>query len=373
MNGLRTWVEINKKAIAQNYEIFRKLIGNKCRLMAVVKSNAYGHGLIGFSKEMQKLGADWFGVDSVVEALALRKSGIKKSILVLGHTLPERLKEIAAYDISMTVSSFAALEAFKKIKKDFPKIHLKIDTGMHRQGFFVKELPEIVLFLKNKLPKVKVEGLYTHFAAAKDPASLYDTNRQIGEFKKAVKIIEDGGFKPIKHAAATSGAVLFPNAHFDMARIGIGLYGLWPSSEIRSAFSNKIKLAPVLSWRTIIGEIKEVKKGERVGYDFTEQLSRSSRIAILPIGYWHGYPRALSSIGHVLIHGQHAKVLGRVSMDMTVVDVSNIKNVKVGDIVTLIGKDGKEAISAEELAEISGTINYEFITRINPLIERVYI
>lgn len=375
MSGFRTWIEINKKAIAENYRTLRKLIGNKCRLMAVVKSNAYGHGLVGFSKEAQKLGVDWFGADSVVEAQALRNSGIKKPILVFGHTLPERLKEAVDENISLTVSSFDGLKNLKILRHRKPedlRVHLKVDTGMHRQGFYVKDLPEAVRFLKIKLPQVKVEGVYTHFAAAKNPAFPRDTLIQINEFKKAIKIVESGGFKPIKHAAATSGAILFPEARFDMARIGIGLYGLWPSAEVNSAAGGEIKLAPVLSWRTIIGEIKEVKKYDRVGYDFTERLNRDSNIAILSVGYWHGYPRSLSSVGQVLIRGQRAKVLGRVSMDMTAVDVTGIKNAKVGDAVTLLGCDGRKKILAEELAQLAGTINYEFITRINPLIERVY-
>ncbi len=372
MLGLRTWIEIDKKAIAENYKTFRKLAGVNCSLMAVVKSNAYGHGLIVFSKAAEKQGVDWFGADSIVEALALRKNGIKKPILVLGHTLPERINEAALANIGLTISNHIALRALGKLKNNFPKIHLKIDTGMHRQGFYVENLPDVISFLKSKLPQVKIEGIYTHFAAAKNPAFPSNTSHQIEEFKKAASIVESAGFKPIKHAAATSGAVAFPESHFDMVRIGIGLYGLWPSTEAKLAFSDKIKLAPVLSWRTIIGEIKEVKKGGRVGYDFTEKLNRNSRIAILPVGYWHGYPRALSSVGRVLIGGKRAKVLGRVSMDMTAVDVTDINNAKVGDVVTLIGRDGKDRITAEELAELSGTINYELITRINPLIERVY-
>jgi len=376
MKGLRTWIEINKKAIGENLESFRKLAGKKCRIMAVVKSNAYGHGLIGFSKETQRLGADWFGVDSIVEALVLRKNRIKKPILVLGHTLPERLNDATEYDISLTISSFEGLKNLKNYRhrksKDF-KIHLKIDTGMHRQGFFVDDLPRVISFLKSKTPEIKVEGLYTHFAAAKDPVSPAVTLRQLKEFKKAIDVVEQAGFRPIKHAAATGGAILFPEARLDMARIGIGLYGLRPSPEIGKKFVRKLKLTPVLSWKTIIGEVKNVKKGEGIGYDFTEHVRRNSRIAILPIGYWHGYPRVLSSVGHVLIRGRRAKILGRVSMDMTVVDITGIKNAKVGDIATLIGKDGKNEITTDELARFSGTINYEFITRINPLIERVYL
>jgi len=365
--GLRTWIEIDRKAIKHNYKIFRSLIAKKCQLMAVVKSNAYGHSLLDFSKEMEKLGADWLGVDSIVEAEALRKEKIKTPILVLGHTLAKKISTAAKNNISLTISSFEGLDSLLKIKNPI-KIHLKIDTGMHRQGFFIPELEKVAQILK-KNKNIKVEGTYTHFSSAKNPAFPHETLKQISQFKEAIKILKTAGFNPIKHAAATSGAINFPQSHFNMVRIGIGLFGMWPSKETREAFRDKIKLKPILLWKTVVSEIKNLSKGDRIGYDLTETVNKNSRIAVLPIGYWHGYPRALSSIGRVLIRGKKAKILGRISMDMMVVDITDIKNAKIWDEAILIG----EKITADNLAYLADTINYEITTRINPLIKRVYI
>lgn len=369
--SLRTWVEVDKKALKNNYNAFRGLISKNCKLMAVVKSNAYGHGLIDYSILMQELGADFFGVDSITEALTLRKNGIKKPILVLGYTMPENFDEASKNNISLTISSFESLKSIKKYDKPL-NIHLKIDTGMHRQGFQLDEIERAVKYIKDRSASINIEGVYTHFAAAKNPSFPLETNKQIKQFEEALKIIESYGFKPIKHAAATSGAIVFPKSHFDMVRIGIGMMGLWPSYETKACFEKRIKLEPVLCWKTIISEIKEIKKGESIGYDFTETLGSDSTIAILPIGYWHGYRRDLSSIGHVLVKGKRAKILGRVSMDMIVIDITGIKGVKVCDEVILIGADGKEEVSAYEIALLGDTSWYETITQINPLIKRIY-
>jgi alanine racemase len=377
-NGLRTWIEINKAAAENNYKIFRKLIPKNCLLMAVVKSNAYGHGLVDFSRLMQKFGVDWFGVDSIVEALALRGAGIRKNILVLGYTLPEKLKDAAKNNISVTISSLAHLSSPRLNLGElgeFPKplkIHLKIDTGMRRQGFQLAELPKVINLLKKLKNKIKVEGIYTHFAAAKNPSFPGDTLRQIKLFEEAVKTLKAAGLNPIKHAAATSGTIIFPESRYDLVRVGIGLYGLWPSKETEAAFADKINLKPVLSWKTIIGEIKNTAKGDRIGYDFTETFSKPAKIAILPVGYWHGYPRLLSSIGRVIIKGKLARVLGRVSMDMLAVDVSEVKNPKIGDEAVLIGKSGEKRVSAENIADLAGTSSYEILSRLNPLIKRIY-
>lgn len=372
-NYLRTWIEIDKRAIKNNYSIFRNLIGKNCKLMAIVKSNAYGHGLVDFSKIIEKMGIDWLGVDSIVEAESLRKAGLKKPILVLGYTLRDKIDVAVKDNISLTISDFPALKNLKNIigRGKKIKIHLKIDTGMCRQGFSVSEIPMVIKILKSgKLP-LKLEGVYTHFSSAKNPSFPFSTSDQIKKFKKAIDLLELAGFKGfIKHAAATSGAIIFPQSHFDLVRVGIGLYGLWPSKETKEAFKDKIKLKPVLSWKTIIGQIKDLPRGSKIGYDMTETLSRASKVAILPIGYWHGFPRALSSIGRVIIRGQKARVLGRVSMDMIVVDVTEIKNIKIGDEVILIGKSGNSEISADDLACLIDTTNYEIVTRINPLIKK---
>ena len=374
-HNLRTWIEINQRALKNNYSIFRRLIGPKCLLMSVVKSNAYGHSLIDFSRATESLGIDWFGVDSIVEAESLRKAGLKKPILVLGYTLESKIGNAFKNNISLTVSDFSTLKNLKNIKIHGHKlkIHIKIDTGMHRQGFFVSEIPAVIKILKSQ-PNIILEGVYTHFSSAKNPAFPSATFNQIEQFKKAIDLFESAGFKGfIKHTAATSGTIIFPQSHFDLVRIGIGLCGLWPSKETKEAFREKIKLEPVLSWKTIVGQIKSLPKGSKVGYDLTETLDRSSSVAILPIGYWHGFPRSLSSIGKVLIKGNEVKVIGRVSMDMISVDVTDVKNVKVGDEVILIGRSEKSEISVDDMAYLSDTINYEIVTRLNPLIKRIVV
>ncbi len=374
--NVRTWIEISKRALKNNYSVFRRLIPSKCLLMAVAKSNAYGHSLIDFSREAENLGVDWFGVDSIIEAERLRENGFKKPILVLGYTLPNKIEDAIKNNISLTIADFQALKNLKTAKKTSGKlkIHLKIDTGMHRQGFFVSEIPAVIKVLKSKNFPVILEGVYTHFSSTKNPAFPSATYHQIEEFKKAVNLLKSAGFKvPIKHAAATSGTIIFPQSHFDLVRIGIGLYGLWPSKEIKKAFNRKIKLEPILSWKTVVGQIKNLPKGSKIGYDLTETLNRSSKVAVLPIGYWHGFPRSLSSIGRVLINGKETKVLGRVSMDIVSVDVTDVKNVKVGNEAVLIGKSGKLEFSVDDMAYLSNTTNYEIVTRLNPLIKRIVV
>jgi len=368
--GLRTWIEIDTKKLKANYSIFRKLAGKGTMLMAITKSNAYGHGLIDFSKLMHKFGADWLGVDSIVEALAIRKAGIRIPILVLGYTMPERYSEAARAGVSVTISNFAALKAAVGVAtRSKPlRVHIKIDTGMHRQGFLPADIAKVFPYFKKKNANLRFEGIYTHFAAAKNPAFPKDTKAQITLFEKVLEEVHHAGFRPIRHATATSGTILFPEAHYDMIRVGIGMYGLWPSKEAEAAFHHQFRLKPVLTWKTIVSEIKELTAGSRVGYDFTEELGRHSIVAICPVGYWHGYPRALSSIGYFVVRGQQAKILGRISMDMIIVDVTDIKGVVVGDEATIIG----EGITADALAYLADTSNYEIVTRINPLIKRIY-
>ncbi|MEK7630949.1 MAG: alanine racemase [Patescibacteria group bacterium] len=368
--SLRTWIEIDTKKLKANYTAFRKLAGKGNMLMAITKSNAYGHGLLDFSRTMKKLGADWLGVDSIVEALAIRKAGIRMPILVLGYTMPERYAEAARAGISVTISNFAALKsAVGEATRSKPlRVHIKIDTGMHRQGFLPDDIAKVFPYFKKKNANLRFEGIYTHFAAAKNPAFPKDTKAQIALFEKVLDAAHEAGFRPIRHATATSGAILFPEAHYDMIRIGIGMYGLWPSKEAEAAFHHQFRLKPILSWKTIISEVKELATGSRVGYDFTEELGRHSVVAICPVGYWHGYPRALSSVGYFIVRGKQAKILGRISMDMIIIDITDIKGVVVGDEATIIG----EGITADALAYLADTSNYEIVTRINPLIKRIY-
>ncbi len=373
--GLRTWVEIDKKAIENNYRVFRNLIPKKTKLMAVIKSNAYGHGLVDFAKEVSSLGADWLCVDSVVEANTLRKEGLKKPILVLGYTLPELIAEGVENDISFAISSFEQLKTLESIKTTKPKrIHIKVDTGMGRQGFLEKDLlPLISQLKKSKETEQIIEGLFSHLASAKNPAFPQSAKSQVVIFQKWVQAFKKENWKPMVHILATGGAIIYPEFSFDAVRIGIGLYGIWPSKETEYFAKDKISLLPALSWKTLISEIKELPKGARIGYDGTELLEKDTKVAVCPIGYWHGFPRALSSIGRVLIRGKIVRVLGRVSMDMIVIDITNVENVEVEDEVVLIDKERKEEVGAEFQASLIEMSPYELITRINPLIKRFYI
>src|SRR3989338_2687955 len=379
MKQFKTWIEIDRKAIAQNARTFRGFIGKEtnpkaknggAKLMAVVKSNAYGHGLWVFAKEAQKAGVDGFCVDSVAEGVTLRERGIVKSILVLGFTLSGLFEKAFENSITISVSSIDGLRALAQAKKK-PNFHLKIDTGMHRHGLYIDQVPTAAVYIKkNKLP---IRGVFTHFASAKDINYPTYTEKQFTIFENAVVALRRAGFKNlVRHVAATGGTLVNKKYHLDWVRVGAGLYGLWPSKELEMQLGNKITLKPVLSWHTIVSEVKRVKKGEFIGYDLVYRASRDMTIAVLPVGYWHGFSRALSAGGAVLIKGKRAPVVGRVSMDIVVVDVSGI-TCKQGDEVVIIGKQGKEELSAFDVAQKAGTIHYELLTRLNPLIERIVV
>lgn len=371
--GLRTWVEISKKAIHANYRAFRSLVPKNVKILSVVKSNAYGHDIFQFAQELELCGVDMLAVDSLVEALALRKNKIKTPILVLGYTLPEMYEKAVKKNIHITISSMSGLKNFLKTPYAYKiPIHIKVDTGMHRQGFMFSEKASVLKLLKAHHEKIIFAGLYTHFASAKDPNDIEFTKKQISEFTSWVDDVHKNNFAPIVHAGATGGVLAFNESHFDMVRVGIGMYGVYPSDAIETHLKEKLKLQPILTWKTIISEIKEVSEGEGVGYDLTHELSKKTKVAVCPVGYWHGYIRLLSNNGHVLVNGGVAPVLGRVSMDMITIDVSDIKNVKAGDEVVLIGTSEGREITAGELAQRASTTAYEVLTRLNPLMRRFY-
>lgn len=367
----KTWVDINIVAIRKNASYFRSLLSPTTQLWSVVKSNAYGHGLFDFSQTIEK-NVDGFCVDSVVEAIALRREGIQKNILVLGPTLIELFDEAVTHTVTITIStkkSLAHIAQCIRNGKSVPAFHLKIDSGMHRQGFYPHEIEEIITFIKeNNMP---LSGVYTHFSSAKDYNYPSHTEEQHTKFMRVVTMINQRGYGHIiKHAAATGAALMNKKYHLDAVRIGIGLYGLWPSNEMKTQQENTAVIEPVLSWHAYISEIKDCPAREYIGYDSTERMKQDGRIAIIPIGYWHGYRRGFSSRGEVLIRGQRARVLGRVSMDMIIVDVSHIA-CQEGDVATIIGRQEKDEITADDLALTIGTTSYEIITCINPLIKRV--
>lgn len=365
----RTWLEISKKALISNANQFRKLVKDK-KILAVLKSNAYGHGL----KEVAQIlnpKIDWFGVDNLKEALVINELGLGKPILILGYTPLSWLPQIVNKNISLTVYN---KETLKKIIALRPpkkvKIHLKIETGMNRQGVFIKNLLDFIKIIERNDKYLLLEGMSTHFSDIKRPPDFSYSKYQLGLFKKAIGILDRNNFEvPIFHCAATSATLLYPETYFDMVRVGIGLYGLWPSKQVRKN-GVKIKLRPALSWKSVVAQVKEINKGEFVGYGRTWRAKRKTKIAVIPVGYYDGFDRGLSNLGRVLIKGKFAPVVGRVSMDMITVDISEIPHVRLEEEVVLIGKSGKKEITAEEVAEKTGTIGYEIIARINPLLSR---
>ncbi len=366
-HNYKTWVEVSREALENNIRVVRGLLKPETKLLAVVKSNAYGHGLVETAKIFCETGADWLGVDNIDEAILLRESGIKVPILVMGYTPVDRFEEAVKNDLRLTSYNLLPKSLVPNI---YPALHLKIDTGMSRQGILVLELSE---FLKSLPAGVNIEGVFTHFANADNLDDRSYPNLQLANFNKALKIFQEHDIKPaIRHAVATTGLLTMPEAQLDMVRIGIAFYGLWPSAEFSDKFK-KLKLKPTLSWKTRIVQIKNIKTGTPVGYGINENVKKDTKIAVLPVGYYDGYDRALSSVGEVLIDGKRCKILGRVSMNLVVADATNVKNTNVGDEVVLIGEQGKERIVAEELAGKIGTISYEVVSRINPLLPRIYI
>jgi alanine racemase len=368
----KTWVEIDPAAFRFNVRACRALLKPRTGLWLVCKSNAYGHGLVPLASMGEKLGLDGYCVDSVVEGSRLREAGLAKPILVLGPTLPHLLPSAAEHTLHLTVSGWDALEALAKAPKK-PGYHLKIDTGMHRQGFYPADLPKAWTRIRKSGLESKLAGVYTHFMAAKDPGYPGSARAQFDEFGKALAFLKKAPGRPARftaHCAASGAALLDRRYHLDAVRFGICLYGLWPSKELEMRFGGAMRFKPVLSWRSIVSEVKAAAKGSFVGYDMTERLDRNSKLAVVPIGYWHGYDRGLSGNGEVLVNGRRARVRGRISMDMIIVDITDAP-CRAGDVVTLIGRDGRHAVTAAELGSCIGTTAYEILTRINPLVKRI--
>lgn len=356
-------VLISKSALIHNLRAYRRAIGD-ARVMAVVKSNAYGHGMTQVAKTIER-DTDWFGVAGGSEALALRKAGIKKPILVLSFYDDQQIPDLVKQKISLAVYDFKQaklISAAAKKLKTTANIHLKVDTGTSRLGVSPKDVASFVDKLV-RLPNLKIEGVFSHFAASEE--NLEFTRKQNFLFDAVIEELEWRGIDPLPHIACTAAGIVVSGSRHCMVRLGIGLYGLWPSQQAKK--QAKFDLQPILTWQTKIIQIKDLPKGTYVGYGLTYQTKRPTKLAVLPIGYFDGYDRKLGNFGEVMVGTRRCRVLGRVCMNLTMVDVTDVKNVKVGDKVELIGKE----ITADELAKKIGTINYEVVTRINPLISRV--
>ena len=374
----KTWVEVSRSALLHNFSVFSKVLGES-KIFYVLKANAYGHGLEEVAKIFKKNEVEFFAVDNLEEGLLIKSLNIKKPILILGYTPLHNLKKVIKNGFSFTVYSTISL---KRIIKDGlnkkAKIHLKVETGLNRQGVNKNELTEIVKYIKKYKKHFILEGISTHFANIEDTLDPSYYQFQLKNFKKLILVAEKLGLRPkYRHCACSAAVILYPETYFDAVRIGISLYGLWPSKETKLAYSLKhrsgFKLEPALTWKSIIAQTKNIKRGESVSYGRTWIASKNSKIAVIPVGYSDGYDRGLSNIGRVIIKNCYAPVIGRVAMNMIMIDVSDIKNIKIEDEVVLLGKSGDKEITAEEIAQKIGTINYEVVSRINPKIKRVVI
>ena len=377
--------------------------------MAVVKANAYGHDLAVITRILHESKTNnsrmWYGVDNLDEARIVLAIVPTAKVLILGYTQNERLKEAAKLGARLTVYNWETVRALQKffgvasessrrrtLSGATPlRVHMKVETGTTRQGIAESDVVEYVKTLK-KLRGVTVEGISTHFADSEDIASDYAI-QQLERYNSVIKRLHGAGLDvPVQHAACTAATLRLPQTHGNLVRIGIGMYGLWPSEDMRthmqnvvrpfkvalgdakaSHYTGNIDLRPVLTWKTIVAQVKKVKKGTPVGYDLTERVECNSKIVVLPIGYFDGYDRGLSKIGYVLIGGKRCKIVGRVCMNMCMADITDVGHIKPEDEVVLLGAQGREAISADEIAKQLGTINYEVITRISGQLPRVVI
>lgn len=368
-NIYRTWCEVSLDALVHNLNQFKKLAPNK-KIMGVVKADAYGHGVFEVSRTLMDNGADALAVASAEEAFQLRNSGIKIPILILGHTPIESIGDLVENDIMPTIYNFSTAKAVSNIaqrKNKIAKIHVKVDTGMNRLGYpFTDEGVEQILDLA-RMPNVKIEGVFTHFALADEDDESF-TNLQFERFTNVVEKLEKRGlYIPLKHACNSAAAMRFPHMHLDMIRIGIALYGLYPS-EIKY----DLKLMPVMQLKSTIAHIKEVGPGEKISYGGTYQTAVKTKIATIPIGYADGYSRLLSNKAKVIVNGKLAPVLGKICMDQCMIDVTNVNNISIEDEVVLFGKQGDLFIPIEELAKIEGTISYELLCVIGKRVPRCY-
>jgi len=370
------WLEISKKNITHNLSIIRELIGKERKLMAVVKSNAYGHGMCEVAGIAIKACVDWIGVNSIEEGIELKDKGITQPTLILGYVPIAELEEAIKNDFRLTIYNMETAkkldEVGKRLGKNTP-VHIKIETGTNRQGVKNEELKNLLKFIKAS-SAVNLEGISTHFANIEDTTDHSYAQYQLEEFKR----IEDKYLKEftnlIRHTACSAATLLFPETYYEMVRVGISMYGLWPSKQTKVSFSMKGKklpeLRPALTWKTKVAQLKDVAEGSYLGYGCTHRTTRNSKIAILPVGYFDGYSRSFSNVAYVLVKGKRAPVRGRVCMNMILVDVTDIGNITLEDEVVLLGKQGDEEITADHLAELAGTINYEIVTQINPMLER---
>jgi len=370
----RVYARIDLDAIEYNMERMKKNLGSSTKIMAVIKADGYGHGAVQIAEMMEGIEYIWgFAVATLDEAIVLRSEGIRKPILVLGCVFPDQYMAMLKNDIRMNVYTEEMAESISQMAASegmTAYMHIKLDTGMSRLGFDINEDAVETIARISELRNVTLEGIFTHFAKADESDKTF-TQKQIQDFLwMRDRLKEKNVVFEYEHCANSAAIINVPEAHFDLVRAGISTYGLYPSEEVEKI---NVKLKPALSLKSHIAFVKEINEGTPISYGGTYVSDRKMRIATIPVGYADGYPRNLSNVGYVLIRGKKAPILGRVCMDQFMVDVSHIEGACFGDRVTLIGRDGNETITIEDLADLSGRFNYEFICDLGKRIPRVFV
>jgi alanine racemase len=370
-----SYIELSKNALINNLQFLKNRLNPGVKYSMVIKGDAYGHGIESILPMVEEAGVSHFSVFSVDEAMRALK--IKKDIceiMIMGFVDDDYLEWTIENEVSFFVFTMERLHAVKKIAKKTSKparIHVELETGMHRTGFLPNELTEVAEILTKNDKPIILEGLCTHFAGAEHMANYDRVQKQIKRFKRTCEWFHDFGLKPkYRHVACSAGLLNFPEAAMDMVRIGISNYGFWPSEETkmlhlrRNGNSPKDPLQRVLSWKSKILSVNHVSEGEYVSYGKSYITNRDSLIAVVPVGYAYGFSRNLSNLGHVLVNGKRVTVIGSVNMNMIVIDVTDIPDVKVDDEVVLIGKQGRVNISVSSFSDMNNSMNYELLTRL---------
>jgi alanine racemase len=365
---------VSLDAIAHNFEEMKKNLKEGTQIMAVIKADGYGHGAKEIARLIHEYDYIWgFAAATAEEAIELRNAGVTKPILILGLVFEEYYEELAALDVRLAVSTLEMAEGYaragRKLEKTV-KVHIALDTGMTRIGF--SDTPESIEKIRqiNSLEHLEIEGMFTHFARADE----YDRSPAMVQLERylrfADQLEESGVHIPIRHCSNSAGIIRIPEANLNLVRAGITIYGIYPSNEVEK---DVIRLIPAMELKSHISYVKDVPAGVQISYGGTYVTTHPTRIATVPVGYADGYPRQLSGKGWVLIHGKKAPICGRVCMDQFMVDVTEIEDVKAGDEVTLMGRDGEEFIGVDTLGDLSGRFSYEFVCEISKRVPRVYI
>lgn len=373
---LTSWCEVEGAALRANVEALRRQLNPGSLLGVVVKSQAYGHGLLPCAREFLGAGADWLVINSAAEAQALRQAGIAAPLYICGPVLSAQAGVVAGAQARAVLYDRELALALDQAAQGQPvRVHLKIETGTSRQGLSLPEALELARFVRD-LPGLELEGLTTHYADIEDTTDHRYAQHQQALLQEARAAFAAQGLAVgMVHAANSAATLLWPETHASLVRVGIAAYGLWPSKETYAVALQRCldraagwvpQLRPALSWRARLVQIKEVPAGAYIGYGRTFRTTHPSRLGIVPVGYYEGYDRRLSNVAHVLVRGVRAPVRGRVCMNMLMVDLTHIPQAEAGDVATLLGRDGEEEISAETLAGWMGTINYEVVARIHP-------